>query len=167
MRHPAEDRRQAGHPRVALETIVPGTAAKRVVSRATGQTFASPPTGYHVITAPPIDAGLTENGVERKRVERNRVRAGLSSDAESDVVPTPGKGRRVRKIAELKEVDHSAAADEFIRLTGSGARHLIGRCVRVVGIDFLSIGDEDAHRAQVPSLDKQLKPDVARYAAFS
>jgi RpiB/LacA/LacB family sugar-phosphate isomerase len=35
---------------------------------------------------------------------------------------------------------------DFIRLTGSGARFLIDRGVRLVGIDYLSIGDEDAHR---------------------
>jgi arylformamidase len=40
---------------------------------------------------------------------------------------------------------HSFSRD-FIRLTGSGARYLIARGVRAVGIDFLSIGDEEAHR---------------------
>jgi arylformamidase len=35
---------------------------------------------------------------------------------------------------------------DFIRLTGSGARYVIGRGVRVIGIDFLSIGDAEAHR---------------------
>ena len=35
---------------------------------------------------------------------------------------------------------------DFIRLTGDGARYLIGRGVRVIGIDFLSIGDAEAHR---------------------
>jgi arylformamidase len=35
---------------------------------------------------------------------------------------------------------------DFIRLDGSGARHLIERGVRLVGIDYLSIGDMDAHR---------------------
>jgi arylformamidase len=42
---------------------------------------------------------------------------------------------------ELPEFTH-----DFIRLTGSGARYLIERGVRLVGIDYLSIGDEDAHR---------------------
>jgi RpiB/LacA/LacB family sugar-phosphate isomerase len=35
---------------------------------------------------------------------------------------------------------------DFVRLTGSGARYLIERGVELVGIDYLSIGDEDAHR---------------------
>jgi arylformamidase len=34
---------------------------------------------------------------------------------------------------------------DFIRLDGSGARFLIARGVRTVGIDYLSIGDGEAH----------------------
>ena len=36
---------------------------------------------------------------------------------------------------------------DFVRLDGSGARYLIERGVRLVGIDYLSIGDHDAHEA--------------------
>jgi arylformamidase len=36
---------------------------------------------------------------------------------------------------------------DFIRLDGEGARWLIERGVRLIGIDYLSIGDQDAHRA--------------------
>jgi arylformamidase len=35
---------------------------------------------------------------------------------------------------------------DFIRLTGSGARYVVERGISVIGIDFLSIGDEEAHR---------------------
>ena len=38
-------------------------------------------------------------------------------------------------------------ADDFLALTGEGARALIGGGVRLVGIDYLSIGDEEAHEA--------------------
>ncbi|HYM64638.1 MAG TPA: cyclase family protein [Gaiellaceae bacterium] len=34
----------------------------------------------------------------------------------------------------------------FIRLTGDGARFLVERGIRLVGIDYLSIGDQEAHR---------------------
>jgi arylformamidase len=34
----------------------------------------------------------------------------------------------------------------FIRLTGDGARFLVERGVRLVGIDYLSVGDQEAHR---------------------
>lgn len=42
--------------------------------------------------------------------------------------------------------DADAFTRNFVRLTGSGARYLIDKGVRVVGIDFLSIGDAEAHR---------------------
>lgn len=35
---------------------------------------------------------------------------------------------------------------DFVRLDGSGARYAIGLGVKLVGIDYLSIGDGDAHR---------------------
>jgi arylformamidase len=48
---------------------------------------------------------------------------------------------RNSRLWELPDFTH-----DFIRLTGSGARYLIGRGVRLIGIDYLSIGDVDAHR---------------------
>lgn len=35
---------------------------------------------------------------------------------------------------------------DFSRLDGSGARLLVERGVRLIGIDYLSVGDQDAHR---------------------
>jgi arylformamidase len=35
---------------------------------------------------------------------------------------------------------------DFIRLTGDGARFLVERGVELVGIDYLSVGDQEAHR---------------------
>ena len=35
---------------------------------------------------------------------------------------------------------------DFIRLDGSGARFVIDRGIRTIGIDYLSIGDREAHR---------------------
>ena len=45
--------------------------------------------------------------------------------------------------SQLWELDEFTP--EFVRLSGDGARYLIGREVRLVGIDYLSIGDEEAH----------------------
>src|SRR5919205_2055345 len=36
-------------------------------------------------------------------------------------------------------------ADEFLKLDAEAARALVGNGVRLVGIDYLSIGDEEAH----------------------
>jgi arylformamidase len=35
---------------------------------------------------------------------------------------------------------------DFLRLDGSGARFVVKRGIRTIGIDYLSIGDRDAHR---------------------
>jgi arylformamidase len=35
---------------------------------------------------------------------------------------------------------------DFLRLDGSGARYVVGRGIRTIGIDYLSIGDREAHR---------------------
>ncbi len=40
---------------------------------------------------------------------------------------------------------------EFIRLTADGARMLIGRGARLVALDYLSIGDQEAHRVLLGS----------------
>jgi arylformamidase len=47
--------------------------------------------------------------------------------------------------SELWESD--AFSHEFVHLTGSGAAYLVDRGVRLVGLDYLSVGDPDAHRA--------------------
>jgi len=42
--------------------------------------------------------------------------------------------------------EQDAFVEDFVSLTGDGAEALIERGVRLVGIDYLSLGDEDAHR---------------------
>lgn len=49
---------------------------------------------------------------------------------------------RNSRLWESDEFSH-----EFAHLTGSGAEYLVGRGVRLVGLDYLSVGDPDAHRA--------------------
>jgi arylformamidase len=44
------------------------------------------------------------------------------------------------RLWDLNEFSH-----DFVRLTGDGARYLVERRARLVGIDYLSIGDEEAH----------------------
>ena len=42
--------------------------------------------------------------------------------------------------------EQPAFTRDFVRLTGDAAELLVARGVRLVGIDYLSIGDRDAHR---------------------
>jgi arylformamidase len=66
--------------------------------------------------------------------------AGLTSLA------LPDAERLLLKTSNSALWDEPRFAEDFVCLTGSGARYLLDRGVRLVGIDYLSIGDEDAHR---------------------
>jgi arylformamidase len=44
------------------------------------------------------------------------------------------------RLWQLDEFTH-----DFVRLSADGARYLVRRGVRLVGIDYLSVGDEEAH----------------------
>jgi arylformamidase len=57
-----------------------------------------------------------------------------------------GTERVLLKTTNGRLWDRDVFSRDFIRLTGDGAQFLVDRDVRVVGIDFLSIGDGDAHR---------------------
>jgi arylformamidase len=68
-------------------------------------------------------------------LEAARVAAALP-DAQRVLFRTPN--------SELWERD--TFADGFLSLDGDGARALVERGIRLVGVDYLSVGDEDAHR---------------------
>jgi arylformamidase len=58
----------------------------------------------------------------------------------------PEAERLLLKTSNSALWDRPDFSEEFVCLTGDGARYLIERDVRLVGIDYLSIGDADAHR---------------------
>jgi arylformamidase len=59
--------------------------------------------------------------------------------------------RLILKTTNSELWSRSEFTRDFLRLTADGARMLIGRGVRLVGIDYLSIGDQDAHRVLLGS----------------
>ena len=65
--------------------------------------------------------------------------AGLAISASSErlLFKTPSSGLWARE----------EFVPDFVELTGDGAEYLVARHVKLVGIDYLSVGDEDAHRA--------------------
>src|SRR6266508_571145 len=64
------------------------------------------------------------------------------------VVDATGVAERVLfKTRNSALWEQDSFVDDFVSLTGDGAQALIDRGVRLVGIDYLSLGDEDAHRA--------------------
>ena len=71
--------------------------------------------------------------------------AGLT---ESDVAVAPeGVERILFKTPNSQLWARDEFPEEFARLDGAGARLLVERGVRLVGVDYLSVGDHDAHRA--------------------
>lgn len=59
----------------------------------------------------------------------------------------PGTERVLLKTPNSRLWERDAFAGEFARLDGSGARALVARGVRLVGLDYLSVGDAAAHVA--------------------
>lgn len=70
----------------------------------------------------------------------------LDAKALEQVDISEGAARVLLKTRNSRLWDRDSFSRDFIGLTGSGARYLIGMGVRVIGIDFLSIGDAEAHR---------------------
>jgi arylformamidase len=60
----------------------------------------------------------------------------------------PARGGRVLlKTPNSQLWERDAFAPDFVRLDGGGAHALVERGARLVGLDYLSIGDRDAHLA--------------------
>ena len=58
------------------------------------------------------------------------------------------RGERVLFKTRNSELwHHDSFQEDFVSLTGDGAEALVALGVRLVGIDYLSVGDEDAHHA--------------------
>jgi arylformamidase len=71
--------------------------------------------------------------------------AGLT---ETDVAVAPeGVERILFKSPNSELWARDEFPKEFARLDGAGARLLVERGVKVVGVDYLSVGDHEAHRA--------------------
>lgn len=74
---------------------------------------------------------------------------GIDGDIDEDALASldlPAADRLLLKTTNSALWEEPSFTHDFIRLNGSGARYLIERGVRLIGIDYLSIGDEDAHR---------------------
>ena len=79
-----------------------------------------------------VDATALRDDIDAESLERLDIPAG----AERLIFKTPN--------SELWRLDHFT--HDFIRFVESGARRLVEGGVRLVAIDYLSIGDEGAHR---------------------
>jgi arylformamidase len=69
----------------------------------------------------------------------------LDEDALRGLALPEGAERLIFKTGNSRLWEHNEFTPEFVRLNGDGARYLVGRGVRLIGIDYLSVGDEEAH----------------------
>jgi arylformamidase len=64
-----------------------------------------------------------------------------------DAAAVPARAERVLfKTPNSRLWERDEFSEDFVKLDGEAARALVERGVRLVGIDYLSIGDEEAHR---------------------
>ena len=61
----------------------------------------------------------------------------------------PGSDRVLLKTPNSRLWEHDSFRSDFVRLDASGADALITRGVRLIGIDYLSLGDRDVHVAML------------------
>ena len=62
-----------------------------------------------------------------------------------------GAGRLIFKTPNSKLWGRTDFTRDFIRFVESGAQRMVDAGVRLIGIDYLSIGDQDAHRTFLSS----------------
>jgi arylformamidase len=80
-------------------------------------------------------------------VDATSLGADIDADALATLaLPPEGTERVLFKTPNSRMWEETAFRRGFIRFLGSGAQVLVDRGVRLVGIDYLSIGDGDAHR---------------------
>lgn len=79
-------------------------------------------------------------------VDAQSVEGSLDEDALRGLDMPAGAERVLFKTSNSRLWELDYFTRDFVRLSGSGARYLIDRDVRTVGIDYLSIGDAEAHR---------------------
>ena len=79
-------------------------------------------------------------------VDATAVPGELDGKALSGLDIPPGSTRVLLKTPNGRLWDEPAFSRDFIRLTGSGAAYVVDLGIRAIGIDYLSIGDEEAHR---------------------
>jgi arylformamidase len=80
-------------------------------------------------------------------VDATGVERSLDDEAMRGLAIPAGAERVLFKTRNSKLWESDEFTRDFVRLDGGGARYLIDRGVRLVGIDYLSIGDHDAHVA--------------------
>ena len=80
-------------------------------------------------------------------VDATSIAGGSIGQADLEALDIPeGAERVLLKTRNSALWNRSDFTRDFLRLDGSGARFVVSRGIRTIGIDYLSIGDREAHR---------------------
>jgi arylformamidase len=79
-------------------------------------------------------------------VDATAVVADALGEAELEDLAVPEAERVLLKTRNSELWARADFTRDFVRLDGSGARFVVARGIRTIGIDYLSVGDREAHR---------------------
>ncbi len=93
--------------------------------------------------------------LRRRRDRRPRGLDPIDAEALEAAAIPEGSERVLLKTTNSQLWERSEFTHDFIRLDRSGAGWVLERGIRLIGIDYLSIGDGDAHRALLAQADRR------------
>jgi arylformamidase len=139
-----------GNPGVELERVSsiangdPANVSKLTMGAHTGTHVDAP---LHFIDGAPGAEGILLDALVGPAVVVDATGVEALGQAELEGLGIPEGAERV--LLKTRNSELWARTDftrDFLRLDGSGARFVVERGIRTIGIDYLSIGDREAHR---------------------
>jgi len=139
-----------GNPGVELERVSsiangdPANLSKLTMGAHTGTHVDAP---LHFIDGAPGAEGILLDALVGPAVVVDATGVEALGQAELEGLGIPEGAERV--LLKTRNSELWARTDftrDFLRLDGSGARFVVERGIRTIGIDYLSIGDREAHR---------------------
>jgi arylformamidase len=139
-----------GNPGVELERASsiadgdPANVSKLSLGVHTGTHVDAP---LHFIDGAPGAEGIPLDALVGPAVVVDATGVDALGEAELEGLGIPAGAERVLLKTRNSELwNRDDFTRDFLRLDGSGARFVVARGIRTVGIDYLSIGDHEAHR---------------------
>ena len=139
-----------GNPGVELERASaiadgdPANVSKLIFGVHTGTHVDAP---LHFIDGAPGAEGIPLDALVGPAVVVDATGMDRLGEAELRGLEIPEGAERVLLKTRNSELwNRNDFTRDFLRLDGSGARFVVARGIRTIGIDYLSIGDREAHR---------------------
>lgn len=102
----------------------------------------------HFIDGAPGAEGIPLDALVGPAVVVDATGVEALGEAELEGLGIPEGAERVLLKTRNSELwNRDTFTRDFLRLDGSGARFVVSRAIRTIGIDYLSVGDHEAHRA--------------------